>query len=228
MKKFNLSADYDLLNNLPIDTKIEEIVLEKGEISAFDLPHILPSKLHSELEENISVIWLDGSNYFNPYQISRTAKILGVRPEEVLKNTYISRAFTCHQMKSLILERMWKALEEFEPNLIIITGLPSQFSETDDFRGGATKIFEPIEGELEKFRERKEGLLMVTGMEKPGKESEILPRLESISNTILQVENRNGNVKIEIRNKSSSSSKPRREKVPNSAPPGNTTLDRYI
>src|SRR5574341_146440 len=47
-------------------------------------------------------IFVDGGNGFDPYLLSKLATINRENPREILSRVIISRAFTCHQLASLI------------------------------------------------------------------------------------------------------------------------------
>jgi len=77
------------------------------------------------------VVFLDGANSFDPFLISKHARSVGLVPEELLSRIHISRAFTCHQMHALIVERLAGALERFGANVAIISGLLDTFYDQD-------------------------------------------------------------------------------------------------
>ena len=54
----------------------------------------------------IDVILLDGANRFNPYVVSSFARNVLIPPEKLLRRIRIARAFTCHQMATLMGERL--------------------------------------------------------------------------------------------------------------------------
>ena len=60
----------------------------------------------------IDVILLDGANRFNPYVVSSFARNALIPPEKLLRRIRIARAFTCHQMATLMGERLVSLLGE--------------------------------------------------------------------------------------------------------------------
>ncbi len=195
MKNYNIQNQIELLErSLETHNLAGEIILEKNKTKKLDLPHILPVKNQSKSGENIS-IWIDGNNNFNPFKISETARILNISPEKALKQIYISRAFTCHQIKSLILNKLWNAIEKFDPSQIIITGLPKLFSQSDLRNSEIKKITNMLLNELKSFQNRKETLFFSTYQ---NKENRILSKLEKISKILISVSERNERPKIEI------------------------------
>lgn len=134
-----------------------------------------------------TALWLDGMNSFDPYLFSRYARKFGMKPNEALNNVYISRAFTYYQIASLIIEKMWQAIENFHPSLVIITGLMSLYNRSNTRRKKNFDFIGPILEELEKFRERKESIL-ITDTQKVD-EMDLLSTLESLSDIVISESN---------------------------------------
>ncbi len=139
------------------------------------------------------VLWLDGGNSFNPYRISELGRELGLNSEEILKNIYISRAFTCYQIMSLIFERLNGAIDSFDPDLIVITGLPGLFTESDLPSEEALRAFDSTIDELEDFQGADRTVFMVST---DGREdSEFNSKLESISDHTIKTDSNRENPK---------------------------------
>lgn len=134
------------------------------------------------------ILWLEGNNSFDPYRISELSRSLGIRSEKALQGIYISRAFTCYQMKSLILEKLDKGIEEYDSNLIIITGLPQMFSNSDLSEAEALQIFDPVIEKLESF-EKLDRTIILTCKKDGGKERNgFISKLETVSNHVIEFE----------------------------------------
>jgi len=58
------------------------------------------------------VLYIDGGNSFDPYSLLAHARRLGVDRDIVLDNIRVARAFTAHQLTSLLHDSLPKALEE--------------------------------------------------------------------------------------------------------------------
>ena len=71
--------------------------------------------------------WYDGANSFDPLLIAKIARRAGLIPEELLGRIHISRAFTCHQMEALVVERLAGAFRRFGTNVAIVSGLLDTF-----------------------------------------------------------------------------------------------------
>jgi len=69
-----------------------------------------------------TVLYVDGANAFDPYILSRLAREAGQPPKAVMQRLRLSRAFTCHQLETLIVERLPSAIAYFRPGLVVISG----------------------------------------------------------------------------------------------------------
>lgn len=193
-----LTSGIDQLDKLHGHLNPGEIVFLSGDIRTLDLPHRFSVRGQLKAKEgglNSSVLWLDGCNLFNPYRVGEFARELGLDSEEVLKKIYLSRAFTCYQMSSLALEKLWSAAEGFQAKLIIITGLPFLYLHSDIPKNEAVKAFKPVVKELGESEERENALILITSFftERGG---EILSDLRSISDVILNLRSKKREVEI--------------------------------
>ncbi len=177
------------------------IVLDREESYSFDFPHYLAVGMQTKRESkdsDPSSIWLDGCNVFNPYRISEIARNSSIEPESALQDVYVSRAFTCYQMSSLILEKMWNALKKYSPELVVITGLPSIFLESDISASEAERVFQPVLEELKRFKNRSEVLFLTSKTSTKINNSNIFSETVEISDEVLIAkEDQKGDVKIE-------------------------------
>ncbi len=92
--------------------------------------------LRSILQYQNYCIFVDGGNGFDPYLLSALATSNRERPKEVLSRIMISRAFTCHQLASLVKETA-KIAKTFPVNLVAVSDMLHIFtdpeSEVDDY-----------------------------------------------------------------------------------------------
>ncbi len=177
------------------------ILLEREESYSFIFPHYLAVRMQTKRENkgsNPSSLWLDGDNVFNPYRVSEIARNLSIEPESALQDIYVSRAFTCYQMSSLILEKMWSALKKYSPELVIITGLPSIFLKSDISTNEAERVFQPVLEDLKEFKNRSESLLLTSRTSRKINNSNISSEIVEISDEVLIAkEGQESEVKIE-------------------------------
>jgi hypothetical protein len=185
------------------DLRMGNLILMKGDLSALKLSHLLC--VRSQLPEekgglNSPVIWLDGGNTFNLYSITEFSKGLGLQPERVLKAIYLSRAFTCYQMSSLVLEKLWDAVEKFKSKFVVISDLPRLYIESDIPRREAAKAFMPVVEELLTSPKRKEVLILTTSLEYPlaGREVRVQDILASNADVVLWMRERRGGIEVRL------------------------------
>lgn len=72
------------------------------------------------LNQRESVLFLDGGNCFDPYPLIDLAKEMGRNPHDFLASLYVSRAFTCHQMGSLVFNQLRSGIRAHHPRLVIL------------------------------------------------------------------------------------------------------------
>ncbi|MFQ5580962.1 MAG: hypothetical protein ACE5FZ_10145 [Nitrospiria bacterium] len=88
-----------------------------GDPSLFALSPLLAGW---RLELGERVLFLDGGNCFDPYPLVAWAKRMGRNPQSFLSALFISRAFTCHQMGSLIFNQLKTGIAAHRPRLVIL------------------------------------------------------------------------------------------------------------
>jgi hypothetical protein len=97
-----------------------------------------------------------GDNRFNPYLISRSAKLQGVRPAEALGSILVARAFTAFQLVELI-----QGLEPAANDFITITGICSAFFDEDLSHNDAARLFYRAYWKLRSLAQSGVALLLV-------------------------------------------------------------------
>jgi len=82
------------------------------------------------LLSGVPVTLVDGSNRFDLYGLAEFARrTAGGRctPEELLRNIFVSRAFTCYQMEAVITERLPAFVRRSRIPVVIVFGLLDTF-----------------------------------------------------------------------------------------------------
>ena len=79
-------------------------LIDSADRMLFDLTHTLCVNGVGTL--NSDVVWIDGGNSVDPYEIGRICRRFGRDPNEVLDSVRVARAFTAYQLVSLIDERL--------------------------------------------------------------------------------------------------------------------------
>lgn len=92
--------------------------------------------LRSIIQYQNYCIFIDGGNSFDPYLLSKLASAFKQNNREVLSKVILSRAFTSHQLASLIMNEMGKVIDRFPTNFIAVSDLLQLFidpeSDIDD------------------------------------------------------------------------------------------------
>jgi hypothetical protein len=111
-----------------------------------------------------SVIFIDGGNHFDPYLISENARLFGLNAEELLKNIWVSRAFTVYQLVSLITEKLVSFIDKKNPRLVVISDIVSLFCNSNIGIFEAKRIFNSIVLFLWKLAKKKNIVFVVTSI----------------------------------------------------------------
>jgi len=104
-------------------------LIDSADRMLFDLTHILCVNGVSTLDKD--VIWIDGGNSVNPYEIGRICRRFGVDRTEVLDSIRVARAFTAYQLVSLIDERLEAELDRTGAGMVIVSCLPDLFQDKE-------------------------------------------------------------------------------------------------
>lgn len=112
------------------------------------------------LETN--VIFVDGGNTFRLYDSSYIAQLHKLNPWEVLERIYVSRAFTAHQMTSLVLDQLQNAIGKYNSKLVIISDIARLYLDKDVPKREALEVFNQLTIYLSKFAERNRVLVIAT------------------------------------------------------------------
>lgn len=109
-----------------------------------------------------SVIFVDGGNTYRLYRVSRLARLHHLRPRNVLQRIFISRAFTAHQMTSLILDRLEGAIAKYDAKLVIISDFLGLYLDKDIQPEESRDVFNQVTTYLSKFAEEKRVIVLAT------------------------------------------------------------------
>ena len=77
------------------------------------------------------VVFVDGGNSVDPFGIARHCKARRIDPRPILSRVRVARAFTAHQIATLINERLEGAVREANAGTIIISCLMDMFFDKD-------------------------------------------------------------------------------------------------
>lgn len=77
------------------------------------------------------VVVADGANSFDPYMVSKFARKERLQPDELLKKISVARAFTCHQLFTLIRDRLDGVVSPGGRCLVVFLGPCTMFFDED-------------------------------------------------------------------------------------------------
>ena len=101
-----------------------------------------------------NILLIDGGNTFNPYIVTRCCRLLSVDEHDVLNRIQISRAFTYHQLSS-ILKRLEETVRRMKSKIVIITNptyLYLERSSEEKVFGGFVEVFRDLMATTYRFR----------------------------------------------------------------------------
>jgi hypothetical protein len=121
-----------------------------------------------------TVLYVDGANAFDPYILSALAREVGQPPKAVMQRLYLTRAFTCHQLETLLVERLPSAIARYRPGLVVISGWSHLFH---DENVPAREAFRLLQNTARRIRSLAEAgqPILATHPEEP-----VTPRLQPL------------------------------------------------
>ena len=100
------------------------------------------------------VFVVDAANRFDPYQLVREGRKRGLRPEQVLSQVWVARAFTCHQLVELVQEGLPAELAGAKNALVILLGPCSLFYDEQVPLAERRRLFRTMMGGLARIKQR--------------------------------------------------------------------------
>ncbi|HYU87520.1 MAG TPA: hypothetical protein VEL52_02330 [Candidatus Bathyarchaeia archaeon] len=77
------------------------------------------------------VVFIDAGNLFDTYTISQHIVNLGLESSRVQQRIHLSRAFTHHQVHSLIVEKLTSALDQYGARFAVVSDITALFCDPD-------------------------------------------------------------------------------------------------
>jgi hypothetical protein len=112
------------------------------------------------------VIFIDGGNIFDAYSTSEHAIRHEIEAERTLARIHLSRAFTYHQLGTLINERLPQALDHFNAKLAIVSDITLLYCDPDiQDKRDALNVFRKDIRTLLALAEQKRTLIVTTNLE---------------------------------------------------------------
>jgi hypothetical protein len=142
-------------------------------------------------------IFVDGSNGFDPYIVSRFARRHFLAPAHLLREIVVARVFTCHQLFTLVRERLEEMVHSHQAPLAILLGPITTLLDEDVPDQEVNFLFR---GMLEKLDElNPKGLpflLMQPPIPSRSRRGYLLTRLSRWSDVVLRATNARGTLKM--------------------------------
>lgn len=108
------------------------------------------------------VAFVDGGNTFRLYRVSRLARLHHLRPRDVLRRIFISRAFTMHQMTSIILDSLEEVIRKYDARLVIISDFQGLYLDKDIPLEESKEVFSQVTSYISEFAKRKNTIVLAT------------------------------------------------------------------
>jgi len=96
-------------------------------------------------------IVLDAGNQLNPFLLARFARMNMLSPQELLKQVYLSRAYTVYQLTDLIHSRVESLIQKVSPVTLVLTGLFSLLDDADVCRDEASQLLQIVMKQLKQM-----------------------------------------------------------------------------
>gem|GEM_PF-1220004 len=134
-------------------------------------------------------VFLDGGNIFNPYAVAEFARQLHLNPQEALRGVWVSRAFTCHQLVSLVTEKLPLLLDSHSAKLIVVSDAANLFYDPYMGKEELHSLFNQTVRFLFQLAREKRAVVVATLLPHPSQERRIplTPYLLSRSNYAVRI-----------------------------------------
>lgn len=134
------------------------------------------------------VIFLDGGNTFDPYLITQYAEQLSLDRDRTLDRILVSRAFTYHQLTSLITQTLPDAVQERRAKLVIISDIIEPYCD-DVLSVLSLDLFKTALNSLITTARSEKAIVLATSLdEKKSKSDRFLRAIRQRVNVVLKFE----------------------------------------
>ena len=124
--------------------------------------------------------WVDSANVFDLALITRLAKEINLDVKQLLQRIHISRAFTIHQLESLIGNSLEAAMEKMNSRLCFVSGLLDAFFDEEVPVWEAEGVLRHILGKLRLLADRGYMIIILApDLRVPHRERKVFPHLLS-------------------------------------------------
>ena len=172
--------------------------------------------------EGAEVVFVDGGNSIDPHGIAGIAKRVGLARLEVLPRIHVARAFTCHQIATILLEQLDEKVRDADAQLVVLSCLPELFLDEDVQLSEAHQLFLRSAREIKRVAEDR-GVVMVAtnaGLAKLYRRKSIRRVLYETAHRVVRFQHHRGGLKIVVPDLGV-------EEMYRPVPPDQTTLEDF-
>lgn len=196
-------------------------LIDSSDRMLFDLTHILCVNAVSSLGRD--VVWVDGGNSVDPYELGRICKRFGLDRAGVLDSVNVARAFTAYQFVSLIDERLEDEVRRTDAGMIIVSCLPDLFQDKEMRWSESYQLIKRCVGRLHDLSRELGAATLVTnyGLMKLLQKKSLKNLLYGTADDIVRIENASRCLMISLPNRQESM-------LYHPVPHNQTTLDEFL
>lgn len=140
-------------------------------------------------------VFIDGGNRFDPYAITSFARYYDLDPKTTLQNIRVSRAFTCYQLATLILEELPKVLAETGSHFVVVSDFLNLFDAADVERIDAEDLLREITLTARKLCQERSIIFLLTCLRR---RPELEARIFSQADVLASFEEKNHHVQVSV------------------------------
>jgi hypothetical protein len=132
------------------------------------------------------VVFFDGGNLFDAYTVSQHASSLGMDIEKTKERIHLSRAFTHHQLSSLITEKLGSAVGRCDAKLAVVSDITALYRDPDvREKREAADLFSRDVRSMAMLAEKRKMIIVVTNLKSRSKTMDkVLERTAHVSATL--------------------------------------------
>lgn len=195
-------------------------LIDSSDRMVFDLTHILCVNAVSALGRD--VVWVDGGNCVDPYELGRICRRFGLDRTEVLDSIRVARAFTAYQLVSLIDERLEDEVRRTGSGMIIVSCLPDMFQDKEMRWSESYQLIKRCVEKLHDLSRRGAATLVTNyGLMKIVQRKSLKNLLYGTADDIVRIENATGCLRISLPNSQESM-------LYHAVPHNQTTLEEFM
>jgi len=147
--------------------------------------------LHSE------AIFIDGENTFDPYLVAQYAERFSLDRNRALERILVSRAFTCHQLTSLITQMLPEAVHERGAKLIVASDMIELYRDPDVRYSQSLDLFKTMFNSLATTAKLERAIVLATSLDEKMSDSDpFLHAVKQRADIVLRFEERRHSTKL--------------------------------